>query len=165
MFLWKDSLWKRWNQRVIKYSVLAHDRNWPRFHWSMGVFPQKNSLIGLYLVGNHRDPFVWSQAINSHKASFSGIPPVETHNNRIIITIYRRWLSVQEFPDMVEAEFYLGQCVQSICVCVRWKSDFLIPHKINRLNRFFCGNTPNNSIHWISYLWNVVLWFSQLMCS
>ncbi len=28
-----------------------------------------------------------------------------------------RWLSVQEFPDMVEAEFYLGQIVQSICVC------------------------------------------------
>ncbi len=59
--------------------------------------------------------------IYSCKASFSGIVPAETHNNRINITISRRWLSVQEFPDMVEAEFYLGQFVQSMCVCVLWK--------------------------------------------
>ncbi len=64
----------------------------------------------------YRDPFVWSQSINSRKASFSRIPPVETHNNQI--TISRSLLSVQEFPDIVEAEFYLRQCVQSICVCV-----------------------------------------------
>ncbi len=48
----------------------------------MGVFPQKN---GLNLVGNIEilqysgsNPFVWSQSINSRKASFSGIAPVET---------------------------------------------------------------------------------------
>ncbi len=29
-----------------------------------------------------------------------------------------KWLSIQEFPDMVEAEFYLGQVMQSISVGV-----------------------------------------------
>ncbi len=85
-----------------------------------GCFSTEN---GLNLVGNIEilqysgsNPFVWSQSINSRKAGFSGIATVETHNKRYNHLL--RWLSVQEFPDMIEAEFYLGQGVQSICVCV-----------------------------------------------
>ncbi len=66
----------------------------------------------------YRDSFVWSKSINSRKTSFSGIAPVGTHNNSVYHNHLWRWLSVQEFQDMVEAEFYLGQGVQSICVCV-----------------------------------------------
>ncbi len=102
----------------------------------MGVFPQKKRFKSLR---EYRDLFVWSQSINSRKASFSGIAPIET---RTVCNHLWKWFSVQELPDMVEAEFYLGRRAIDLCVgvgvCVLWKQKRLSnPDKTNYFKPLF----------------------------
>ncbi len=76
-----------------------------------------------YLEYSGSIPFVWSQSINSRMASFSWIGPVETHNNRIIITISGGGYPFKNFQTWLKLNFYSRQCVQWIwvSVCVPWK--------------------------------------------
>ncbi len=101
----------------------------------MGMFPQKNSLN---LVGNIEileysgsNPFVLSQSINSCKASFSGIAPVETHNKQFIIGISG---GGYPFKTCLKLNFTWNKARRAIdlCVCAFCgnKSGFLIPDKI-----------------------------------
>ncbi len=121
--------------------------------YTMGVLPQKNSLNLVWnikiLEYSDSNPFVWSQSINLRKASFSGIAPVETHNKRFIITISGGGYFIRSRISRHGWSWILLGTMHAIdlfvCEIYENKSDFLISHKINRLNRFFCGNTPNDN--------------------
>ncbi len=91
----------------------------------------------------YRDPFVWSQSINSRKAIISGIAPVETYNNRFIITISGGGYPFKNFQTWLKLNLLGTRRAINLCVCVFCgnKSGFLIPDKINR---FFCGNMHND---------------------
>ncbi len=94
----------------------------------MGVFPQKNGFVGNIEILEYSgsNPFVWSQSINSRKASFSGIAPVETHNKRFIITISGGGYPFKNFQTCLKLNFTWDKaCNRFVCVCVLWKQKHL----------------------------------------
>ena len=127
----------------------------PLIH-TLGMFPHKN---GLNLVRNIEileysgsNPFFWSQSINSHKASFSGIAPVETHNKQFIITISGGGYLFKNFQTCLKLNFTWDKaCNRFVCACVLWKQKRLSNSRqdINQFKPFLWKDSHFLTWHFI----------------
>ena len=110
---------------------------------TLGIFPQKNGLSCLEYNSEVQwfKSFVWSQSINSRKASFSRNAPLKTHSKRFIITITGGGYPFKNFQTMVEAEFTWDKSCNrdecgvwvGVCVGVLWKQKRLSNSRQDKL--------------------------------